>query len=59
MDALLLYQLPPLLNGVLIFIFLILAIELGFRFGLRRRRSSEKVDDIIASDITLGALCRR
>ena len=51
-----LYELPLWVTGTLILILLLVAVELGFRFGLSIRRSNEKAADATRGDITLGAL---
>ncbi len=56
MSSLWLYELPLWVSGTFILIVLLLAIELGFRFGLSIRRSNEKAGDATRGDVTLGAL---
>ena len=51
-----LYELPLWVSGTLILILLLVAVEVGFRFGLSIRRSNEKAADATRGDVTLGAL---
>lgn len=56
MDVIILYEQPFWMTGLLLTTLLFLALELGFRTGLRKRAAFEGADKALGADVTLGAM---
>lgn len=56
MDVLWFYRFPIWLNGIVFLLLFLLAIEAGFRLGLRRYRVAEQAGKALRGDVVLGSM---
>lgn len=55
-EILWLYKWPIWIDGILFLLLLLIAVEVGFRTGLRRRRKSVDAKSLVRGDVTLGSM---
>jgi hypothetical protein len=56
MDMLWVYEVPLWVDAAVLAIVLLVALESGFRLGLRRQREGEGAEKVVRGDVTLGSM---